>query len=99
MRVRYVMNDKSSRYEFLVLVALMLVALMLVALMLVALVLVAPSCSCSPRAHAPRAREIPRFLGLQCAHCWHPNDRRGLEPLTASHSPNQWRQSKLQPSE
>ena len=39
MRVRYVMNDKSSRYEFLVLVALMLVTLMLVALMLV------PSCS------------------------------------------------------
>ena len=39
VRVRYVMNDKGSRYEFLVLVALMLVALMLVALMLV------PSCS------------------------------------------------------
>ena len=41
VRVRYVMNDKSSRYEFLVLVALMLVTLMLVALVLVALMLVA----------------------------------------------------------
>ena len=41
VRVCYVMNDKGSRYKFLVLVALMLVALMLVALVLVALMLVA----------------------------------------------------------
>lgn len=39
VRVCYVMNDKGSRYKFLVLVALMLVTLMLVALVLVALVL------------------------------------------------------------
>jgi hypothetical protein len=39
VRVRYVMNDKGSRYEFLVLVALVLVALVLMALVLMTLVL------------------------------------------------------------